>query len=67
MQREVLKRILGGVLDSLAKELSPLMDDPEQLKNHLAKAINELPYCKYIYVLDAAGVQIGPTIKHNGA
>ncbi len=66
-QREVLKRILGGVLDSLAKELSPLMDDPEQLKNHLAKAINELPYCKYIYVLDAAGVQIGPTIKHNGA
>ena len=65
-QRKRLKGILGGFLDSLAKELAPLMDDTEELKNHLAEAIIKLPYCKYIYVLNADGIQISPTLEHNG-
>ena len=51
-QRELLTKLLGGTLAQLAKELSPLMGDSDLLNDHLVKAISDLPYCKYIYVLD---------------
>ncbi len=51
-QRDVLKKILGDILDLQAKELMPLMSSSIALNEHLERAIKELPYCKYIYVLD---------------
>jgi hypothetical protein len=65
-QREVLKGILGGFLASQAKKLAFLMNDPGRLNDHLTKAISNLPYCKYIYVLDVTGKQISGTVKHGG-
>lgn len=66
-QRELLTKLLGGTLAQLAKELSPLMGDSDLLNDHLVKAISDLPYCKYIYVLDVTGAQISATVKHEGA
>lgn len=65
-QREQLTNLLGGTLAELAKELAPLMNDPTALNNFLVSAISDLPYCKYIYVLDTSARQISATIKHSG-
>ncbi|MCF6190838.1 MAG: PDC sensor domain-containing protein [Cocleimonas sp.] len=65
-QRELLTLLLGGTLANFAIELAPLMDDSNALNNHLVKAINDLPYCKYLYVLDSSGKQISGTVKHDG-
>lgn len=66
-QRDVLQKILGDILDSQAKELAPLMSSSIALNEHLERAIKELPYCKYIYVLDKDGIQLSATLKHGGA
>ena len=66
-QRELLTNLLGGTLSQFANELAPLMDDSDLLNDHLVKAISDLPYCKYIYVLDQSGTQISATVKHEGA
>ena len=66
-QRESLTNLLGGTLSHLAKELTPLMNDPTRLNNHLIDAISKLPYCKYLYVLDTSAKQISATVKHGGA
>lgn len=63
-QRELLTQLLGGKLSYLAKELIPLINDPDLLNDHLVKAISELPYCKYIYVLDPLAKQISATVSH---
>jgi len=65
-QREILTQLLGGTLSHFAKELAPLIGDQDLLNDHLVKAISQLPYCKYIYVLDVTGKQISGTVKHNG-
>jgi hypothetical protein len=66
-QRELLTHLLGGTLANLALELAPLMHSSELLNDHLVKAISDLPYCKYLYVLDTSGQQISATVKHGGA
>lgn len=65
-QRELLTNLLGPTLSKLAKELAPLMDDPDLINDHLVKAISDLPYCKYLYVLDPSAIQISATVKHGG-
>ena len=65
-QREQLTQLLGGTLASLAKELAPLMSNPTVLNNYLVSAISDLPYCKYLYVLDSSGKQMSATVKHDG-
>ena len=64
-QRQLLTSLLGSTLSQLAKELAPLMNQPEALNDHLVQAINELPYCKYIYVLDKTGKQVSATVSHD--
>ncbi len=63
-QRDVLKKILGDILDSEVKKLVPLMSSSILLNEHLERVIKELPYCKYIYVLDKNGIQLSATLKH---
>ncbi len=65
-QRELLTHLLGGTLANLAIELAPIMDDSDLLNTHLIKAIDNLPYCKYLYVLDPSAKQISGTVKHGG-
>lgn len=65
-QREMLTKLLGETLANLALELVPLMKDPDLLNDHLVKAISDLPYCKYLYVLDTSAKQISATVKHEG-
>ncbi len=66
-QRELLTHLLGGTLADLAVELAPLMQSSDLLNQHLIKVISDLPYCKYIYVLDTSGKQISATVQHKGA
>ena len=63
-QRELLTNLLGGTLSQLAKDIAPLIKYPEQLNKYLTQAITDLPYCKYIYVLDPSAIQISATISH---
>lgn len=65
-QRELLTHLLGGTLADLALELAPLMHSSELLNDHLVKTISDLPYCKYLYVLDTSAKQISATVKHGG-
>ncbi len=65
-QRKLLTHLLGGTLADLAIELAPLMEDSDALNKHLVKKIQDLPYCKYLYVLDTSGTQISGTVKHEG-
>jgi len=64
-QRELLTGLLGGKLSHFAEELSPLLEGADLLNDHLVKAISDLPYCKYIYVLDASAKQLSATVSHN--
>ena len=63
-QRELLTRLLGGKLSHFAEELAPLLKDADLLNDHLVKAISDLPYCKYLYVLDASAKQLSATVSH---
>ncbi len=63
-QRKFLTQHLKGKLSHLAKTLAPLINDPDLLNDHLVKAISDLPYCKYIYVLDASAKQLSATVSH---
>ena len=65
-QRELLTNLLGETLSHLAVELAPLMNNPDLLNDHLVKAISDLPYCKYLYVLDPSAKQISATVNHEG-
>jgi len=65
-QRELLTHLLGSSLTDLAVELAPLMKDSDALNTHLREAIKQLPYCKYLYVLDTSAKQLSGTVKHAG-
>jgi len=65
-QRELLTHLLGGTLANLAVELVPLMNNSDLLNDHLVKVISDLPYCKYLYVLDTSAKQLSGTVKHEG-
>ncbi len=65
LQREKLKTLLSETLSSFANDLASDMDNSTLLNEHLVKAIGELPYCKYLYVLDVFGKQVSATVSHS--
>ena len=65
-QRKLLSKLIGGLLSVLAKDIAPMMGRPDLLNDYLFSAIKNLPYCKYIYVLDHKGIQLSSTVKHQG-
>ncbi|EIJ35433.1 PDC sensor domain-containing protein [Thiothrix nivea] len=65
-QRARLKDMLGNTLIQFAGELPALMRDPDALDAHLEQIFPKLELCKYVYVLDANGVQISSTINRFG-
>ncbi len=65
-QRNGLKKLLGNSLSNFAYEVSTRIDDIVVLNDYLRQAFKLIPYCKYIYVLDADGVQISATVYVDG-
>ena len=65
--RALLTDLLGNALNEYAGRILPQMDDAERLDECLRKAFRALDYCKYVYVLDASGVQLSSTVNRYGA
>lgn len=65
-QRRSLKKFLGNALVKHKEGLAEVISKPEKLNSYLHTALKELPYSKYIYVLDPQGIQLSPTIFHEG-
>jgi hypothetical protein len=65
-QRSMINETLRPRTAKLAIRCRPLLDDREALERILQEAMPSLPYCKYLYVLDAQGRQITSNITRNG-
>jgi hypothetical protein len=65
-QRQHLEATLGLVLTRLAQELAPVIKDRSKLENILQQSCSDLSDCKYLYILDADGVQITSNITRDG-
>lgn len=66
-QRSLLSDMLGKTLAQEAQSLPPLLHDRKKLDSHLQSLFQKLDYCKYVYVLDPAGVQLSSTLNRFGA
>ncbi len=65
-QRKSLRKFLGNTLRKYKKVLADVFHKPEMLNDNLRVMLADLPYSKYVYALDPQGVQITPTIFHEG-
>jgi len=72
-QREMLTSLISRAMRKLSRECVALMDDRAALEQRLTKALDEIPDCKHLYVMDANGLQIvanitrqGPDLEHFG-
>jgi len=65
-QREALIQMIGPKLESFAQQLSPVMNEPSILEAKLVGLKSTLDDYKYIYILDANGVQITHTLLKEG-
>jgi hypothetical protein len=65
-QRQILKGWLSSSLASLAEGCREAWPDRAHLEARLAEGMEELPYCKYLYVLDAEARQITANLSRNG-
>ena len=50
----------------MLRVLPEVLNNPASLNDYLHKALADLPYSKYIYVLDKQGVQLSATVFHEG-
>jgi hypothetical protein len=65
-QRSIINETLRPQTAKLAIRCRPLLGDRESLERILREAMVSLPFCKYLYVLDAEGHQITSNISRNG-
>jgi hypothetical protein len=65
-QRHILKGWLASSLSILAENCREAWPDRQALEGHLAQGMSELPYCKYLYVLDARAHQITANLSRSG-
>ena len=65
-QRNLINETLRPRTAKLALRCRPLLDDREALERVLQETMPSLPYCKYLYVLNAEGRQITSNITRNG-
>ncbi|HEY9079153.1 PDC sensor domain-containing protein [Magnetovibrio sp.] len=72
-QREMLTAMISRAMRKLSRECVALMHDRAGMEQRLTKALDEIPDCKHLYVMDADGVQIvsnitrhGPDVEHFG-
>ena len=65
-QRNIINETLRSQTAKLAIRCRSLFGDRESLESVLREAMVSLPYCKYLWVLDAAGHQITSNITRDG-
>jgi hypothetical protein len=65
-QRELLTDLLSVALLRLVGNIPSYMDDKNKLENYLLDSCEDLPYCKYLFVLDPDGKQITANLSKNG-
>jgi hypothetical protein len=65
-QRQILKGWLSSSVAILAESCRAVWPDRARLEEHLAVGMTELPYCKYLYVLDAEARQITANLARSG-
>ncbi len=65
-QRGILKSWLASSLSTLADTCREVWTDRVALEARLSEGMIELPYCKYLYVLDAGAHQITANISRTG-
>ncbi|HIP68868.1 MAG TPA: NarK/NasA family nitrate transporter [Chromatiales bacterium] len=66
-QREGLKQTIAPKLKSFAQQLAPVMNEQTTLEAKLVGLKSTLDNYKYIYALDADGVQITSTLLREGS
>lgn len=65
-QRSILKGWLSSSLIDLADDCRRVWPDREALEARLLAGLAELPYCKYLYLLDERAHQITANASHTG-
>ncbi|MGB0721956.1 MAG: PDC sensor domain-containing protein [Gammaproteobacteria bacterium] len=65
-QRALLKDMLSEELLDLSKGIIPFMGSASALDDHLHALFSAIKHCKYVYVMDARGVQISGTVTRYG-
>jgi hypothetical protein len=65
-QRQILKGWLSSSLAILAEDCLGLWPDRQALEARLLEGMNELPYCKYLYVLNVEARQITANASRTG-
>jgi hypothetical protein len=65
-QRNILKGWLSSSLILIADDCSQLWPDRQALEARLMKGLTELPYCKYLYLLDERAHQVTSNASRAG-
>lgn len=65
-QRHILKGWLASSLSILAEHCREVWPDRPALEARLRQGMSELPYCKYLYVLDSHAHQITANLSRSG-
>lgn len=65
-QRSLLKNWLSSSLIHIAEGCMAVWPERDALEQRLKEGLAELPYCKYLYVLDRNARQITANASHNG-
>jgi hypothetical protein len=65
-QREELARMLREPLAELAGQCVAAWGDREKLDDILLQGFSGIPYCMYLYVVDADGIQISDNVGRSG-
>lgn len=65
-QREQLTALLSRTMRKLAAACLPKLADRAAMNQLLSEQLPQIEYCKHLYVLDAAGVQISDNITREG-
>ena len=65
-QRDILKGWLSASLVRVADDCKRLWPDRQALEAHLMEGLAELPYCKYLYLLDERAHQFTSNASRAG-
>jgi hypothetical protein len=65
-QRLLLRSRLAGRLEHLARACQAVWPERDALEQCLVRGLNDLPYCKYLYILDDQAHQITANVSHDG-
>ena len=66
-QRQILKGWLSSSLGMLAEDCREAWPERSALEARLTQAMLELPYCKYLYILDPQAQQLTANLSRHGA